>query len=158
MKDVKPIKRSKQLVPLSHEHHDTLLFIWKIKQGLKNKTSVEIMSNYIQWFWQTHIKEHFDKEETLLLPHLAGNELGHQLKKEHETIRSLMMHPANETSISLLMTSLDDHIRFEERRLFGFIEKELSADELDKIFTELGHAEHGDCEWGNEFWTSEKNS
>ena len=36
MEEIKPLKRSKELAPLSREHHDGLLFAWKIKQGLAN--------------------------------------------------------------------------------------------------------------------------
>jgi len=156
MKEAKPIKRSKQLAPFSRDHHDTLLFIWKIKQGFKNKTSTEIIGAYAQWFWNNHMKEHFDQEEKLLLPHLHGNELGIRLKKEHETIRNLVMNAMNETSISLLATTLNDHIRFEERQLFPLIEEKVSPDELDRIFEQLDHQKQCESEWSNRFWTKQK--
>ena len=43
MNQPKPIKRSKELVPLSKEHHEGLLFAWKIKQGLQNGIGIEAM-------------------------------------------------------------------------------------------------------------------
>ena len=33
-KEIKPIKRSKQLAPLSREHHDGLMYVWKIREVL----------------------------------------------------------------------------------------------------------------------------
>ncbi|MEO5946621.1 MAG: hypothetical protein ABIP79_07360, partial [Chitinophagaceae bacterium] len=57
--ETKPIKRSKQLTPLSREHHDGLLFAWKIRQGLENETPLEQLRKYTMWFWQQHIKPHF---------------------------------------------------------------------------------------------------
>ena len=44
--EAKPIKRSKQLSPLSREHHDGLLFAWKIRQGFENGTPLEEMRKY----------------------------------------------------------------------------------------------------------------
>ena len=41
MEEIKPLKRSKELAPLSREHHDGLLFAWKIKQGLANGTPIK---------------------------------------------------------------------------------------------------------------------
>ncbi|HEX4876854.1 MAG TPA: hypothetical protein VFV31_09305, partial [Chitinophagaceae bacterium] len=71
MKDeIKPIKRSKQLAPLSREHHDGLLFAWKIKQGIANNATVEQMRKFALWYWRQHIKPHFFQEEKILLPYL----------------------------------------------------------------------------------------
>jgi hypothetical protein len=44
------------LAPLSREHHDGLLFAWKIKQGLANGTSIETLCNYTRGFGQTILK------------------------------------------------------------------------------------------------------
>jgi len=63
MEEIKPIKRSKELAPLSREHHDGLLFAWKIKQGLANKTSIATLCSYTRWFWTNHMKPHFKDEE-----------------------------------------------------------------------------------------------
>jgi hypothetical protein len=63
---IKPIKRSKELVPLSKEHHGSLLFGWKIKQGLRNGTDPKIIAQFIEWFWQNELQDHFKKEEQVL--------------------------------------------------------------------------------------------
>ena len=84
MNEVKPIKRSVQLQPLSREHHDGLLFVWKIKQGLENRTSSEKLKDYTGWYWRNHIKPHFFQEEKVLLPFIPeGHPMAVQLKKEH---------------------------------------------------------------------------
>ena len=49
----KPIKRNPNLMPVSREHHATLLFCWKLRQGVKKDVSAERMKNYIYWFWKT---------------------------------------------------------------------------------------------------------
>jgi len=62
MTSPKPIKRSPQLAPLSREHHDGLMFVWNLRQGLKNGTSNDELRKYILWFWTNHIKPHFFQE------------------------------------------------------------------------------------------------
>lgn len=82
MQDIKPIKRCKQLIPLSREHHDGLLFVWKLRQGLKNNTTVGVLRNFCNWYWTQHIKPHFHQEEKILLQYIArDHKMAVQLKK-----------------------------------------------------------------------------
>jgi hemerythrin-like domain-containing protein len=153
MKDIKPIKRSEQLIPFSREHHDALLFIWKIRQGLKNGTPISTISDYIKWFWQNHLAEHFDQEEKLLLPHLhKTNNLANQLLMEHNLIRSIINKEFNKDSISEFADILDNHVRFEERQLFPHIEQTVSLEDLNEIGKQLNALPHCDTNWKNEFW------
>ena len=64
--DPKPIKRTSQLLPVSREHHFGLLFCWKIRQGIKKSIAVDRMLNYLKFFFDGHLKEHFADEERLL--------------------------------------------------------------------------------------------
>ena len=161
MDETKPIKRSKELAPLSREHHDGLLFAWKIKQGLANNTPVETLSNYTRWFWSNHIKPHFRDEEKVLVKFLpADNPLVQQMFKEHEQIRELIISLDKEPdlrSLQLLAELIDKHIRFEERRLFVYAEEVLSADQLKEIYDALPAEHHCDIDpiangWKEEFW------
>src|SRR5689334_2601804 len=103
MKNTTPIKRSKQLMPFSREHHDALLFVWKIKRGLENNTAVSTIENYIHWFWKNHLEQHFFLEEKLLLGHLDKNKkLADRLLAEHKMIRELIETARNRESISSL--------------------------------------------------------
>lgn len=155
-KEVKPIKRSPQLTPLSKDHHDGLLFSWKIKQGLKNGTDIKLIAEYVQWFWTNHLQEHFREEEQILAPHLpAEDELLKKMFEEHEEIEA-MIHVNENISDAALLEKLAgaiyDHIRFEERGLFPYAEKLLPVEELNKIYEQLSK-EKGECEkWEREFW------
>jgi len=141
------------MVPLSREHHDALLFIWKIKQGLKNKTSLPIVVDYIKWFWNNNLKDHFDQEEKILLPYLPNeDEMVQRLRKEHEMIRKMVDKELNETSILILTDALNDHIRFEERQLFPHIEQTVSEAQLDEISRQLDYQPSCKTPWPNEFW------
>ena len=156
MEEIKPIKRSKELAPLSREHHDGLLFAWKIKQGLTNGTPIETLCNYTRWFWSNHIKTHFKDEETVLVKFLpADNPLVLQMFNEHAQIRDLIISLDKEPgsgSLQLLADFVNKHIRFEERELFGYAEKTLTQEQLEEIYKELPHDLHCDTEWEDEFW------
>ena len=62
----KPIKRSKELTQLSKEHHFSLLFCWKIRQGLKMNISADRIKKYIEYFWLQCMQPHFLEEENFL--------------------------------------------------------------------------------------------
>jgi hypothetical protein len=155
-KEVKPIKRSKQLTPLSKDHHDGLLFAWKIKQGLKNGADAKLIAEYVQWFWKHHLEEHFREEKQILAPHLpADNELLKQMFDEHENIEAMIHINENipdETLLQNLAQAIDDHIRFEERQLFPYAEEIISEKELNLVYEQL-LKEKVECgKWEKEFW------
>ena len=154
--DIKPIKRSQQLAPLSREHHDGLLFAWKIKQGLENKTPLEQLRNYTLWFWRNHIKPHFNDEEKVLIQFLpADKTLVKQMLKEHAQIRDMILsldHEPDKGTLKMLADFVYNHIRFEERKLFPWVEKTLTAEQLTSIYQELADEPLCDTEWKQEFW------
>ena len=155
--EIKPIKRSPQLAPLSREHHDGLLFAWKIKQGIENKAPLDLMRKYTLWFWQHHIKPHFFQEEKILVPCMpAGHPLSVRMLEEHDQIRELILGLDGEADIRtlvILSDLLNAHIRFEERELFVYLEQILTPKQLDTVFTQLEkHPVHCEQEWKEEFW------
>jgi len=156
MEEITPLKRSKELAPLSREHHDGLLFAWKIKQGLANGTSIETLCNYTLWFWSNHIKTHFKDEEKVLVKFLpANNPLVLQMFKEHAQIRDLIISLDKEpdsSSLQLLGEFINNHIRFEERELFAYAERTLTQEQLNEIYNDLPHDLHCETEWKDEFW------
>lgn len=158
--EIKPIKRSPQLAPLSREHHEGLLLVWKIQQGLRFNVDLERIRKYILWYWQNHIKPHFYQEEKILQPYIpASNELLQRMMKEHEQIREFILNlddEADKTIFASLANLLNDHIRFEERQLFAYLEQILSKDQLDMIFTKLEEHPVGDDKWDDEFWVRNK--
>lgn len=151
----KPIKRSKELVPLSKEHHEGLLFGWKIKQGLRNGTSHKTIAQFIQWFWDNDLQEHFRKEEETLVSHLPKeNELVQQMFQEHEAIEALIHVNAmipDEDIFKQLADELHNHIRFEERILFPYAEKIIPPKEMEEIYQALLVTKQK-SRWEDEFW------
>ena len=151
-----PIKRSKELAPLSREHHDGLLFVWKIRQGLNNGTNIDLIAKYVSWFWHNHIKPHFHDEEKVLLEFLPPvNPLVKQMADEHAQIRAMILTLDKEVeadNLRMLADFVDKHIRFEERKLFPYAEKTLTPEQLQHIYAQLDAEPVCETEWKEEFW------
>ena len=157
----KPIKRSEQLAPLSREHHEGLLFAWKIIRGMENKTPMDVMRKYTLWYWKHHIKPHFFHEEKILVPYLpTGHPLAVKMMEEHDQIRELVLgldYEPDKRALVILTDLLNRHIRFEERELFAYLEEHLSAEQLNTIYKQLEkNPVHFEEEWKDEFWEKKK--
>jgi len=83
------MKRDKNIVPLSQDHHFGLLSGWKIKQGIKKNISYERIKNYINYHWDNSQSFHFDEEEKILFPY-SNDELTQRALDEHKEIRELL--------------------------------------------------------------------
>lgn len=148
-----PIKRSEYLKPLSREHHHGLLVCWKIRMGLKKNVSINRIKAFTDWFYEYHLKEHFELEENYIFPILG---MEHDLVKkaitEHKRLRRLFLDTSHiENSISLIEEELEKHIRFEERVLFMEIDKIASEQQLQKI-EHIHNCLSLETNWKDEFW------
>lgn len=137
----KPIKRSESLKPLSREHHHGLLFCWKIRAGIQKNIEVSRIKKYADWFYQYHLIPHFEVEEKYVFPILdKENELIKRAVSEHERIKQLFESNTEILkNLGLIEKELEDHIRFEERVLFGEIQKFATAEQLQSL--ETNHSE-----------------
>jgi iron-sulfur cluster repair protein YtfE (RIC family) len=137
----KPIKRSEFLKPLSREHHHGLLFCWKIRAGIQKNVEVSRIKKYADWFYQNYLISHFDVEEKYVFPILGNeNELIRKAVSEHQRIKQLFESNTEiSKNISWIEEELESHIRFEERILFGEIQKFATAEQLQSI--EINHSD-----------------
>ena len=152
----KPIKRNKNIVALSRDHHHGLLLCWKIRQGLKMNVELKRIGNYIHFFWKTQMVEHFRKEEELLFSKIDGP-VCDRVKDEHGIIRLLVdgidRHDKNNRNSYIEFSNLlEQHIRYEERVLFPYLEANISASELEAIGKELEMNETHNDVYEDEFW------
>ena len=149
----KPIKRSESLKPLSREHHHGLLFCWKIRTGFEKNVDVSRIKKYADWFYQNYLIPHFELEEQYVFPILGNeNELIIKAVSEHERLKQLFESNTEiSKNISLIEEELESHIRFEERILFGEIQKIASAEQLQAI--EFNHSDEAFVDNLNDpFW------
>ncbi|ADY50704.1 hypothetical protein Pedsa_0118 [Pseudopedobacter saltans DSM 12145] len=131
-----PIKRSEFLVQLSRDHHLTLLFCWKIKEGLKKDIPL-ILKDYVLFFWNEHMQKHFNQEEELLFAR-SSSSLCELVTQQHLQINGIISQIKDsdnpqKTIFQTLIDRVNQHIRLEEREVFPFLEKTLSKEELEKI-------------------------
>ena len=140
---------------MSREHHEGLLLVWKIRQGIKNKVDGERIARYLAWFWEHYFQKHFREEEESL-PKILSREhpLIEQMFQEHVQIKNTIMavqtdHPY--TKLEELAQTLNDHIRFEERILFNEVERVATEEQLQQLAGELKD-ELQVAVWEDEFW------
>lgn len=153
--NTKQANRTQQLKPLSQEHVDGAIFINRLRQGI-NKVAPERLRAYALWYWKNHIRPHFYQEEKILLPHMpAEHEWAKKLKEDHAYIRDLVLsldQHADKQSFIALCDLIDEHVRFEERDLFTFIEKSLPESELNAISEQLSRHPVEADDWNDKFW------
>ena len=148
------------MMALSREHHEGLLFSWKIKEGIKKGICFCRLNKYAAFFWTHHLQKHFKQEEDLLFC-LLDNMLTQRGWDEHKLIKEGFWRIQND----LLRTNeeyldfaelLISHIRFEERELFPYLEKELPAVTLIKVGEILaGNHETFKEDYNDEFWITD---
>lgn len=163
MKENPPIKRHEALVSFSKDHHFGLLLVWKIRQGLANAVDPVRISDYVLYSFKEDLQVHFQEEEQLMFSKLPEtDELRQQAEREHESIYGLVkLIGTDKGNVSLLeqfADTLQDHIRFEERKLFTYMQEKLGAADLESISTYNGTgAGDIDARWNDLFWIKKKN-
>jgi len=161
--DGKPIKRDQNIQPLSREHHFGLLLCWKIRTGIKYGIATERIIRYLNYFWTGHLNQHFKAEEELLF-RKVNDPLCDRALQEHvqlkEMISSLVVHtsPDKYALLDKFAVILAEHIRFEERVLFPYLEKAMTAAQLAEVGSRLSelHEEEFEDNYPDEFWVKPK--
>ncbi len=160
----KPIKRNEHIVALSKDHHFTLLFCWKIRNGLKLNAAPIRIKEYVAYFWQYHMKPHFLEEETILFALLKDDKVQKALNEHTEITQQVqaIIYSPNPLAEQLvkLADSVDNHVRYEERDLFPYLETALTLHQLEKVGAQLA-ADHNPAlkdDFEDEFWLKASNA
>lgn len=158
--NAKPIKRSKELVQLSRDHHNGLLLCWKIRTGIKKDIDNKRIAQYALYFFNKDLKEHFRQEEKILFSLLPDSDgLKQDALEQHKFLYSLIAKIGNQQQqdticLQELADVLEAHIRFEERQLFPYIEQTIDPGILKAAGEKIDAAHHlTSLEWNDEFWT-----
>lgn len=143
------LKRSRELRPLSSEHHQALLVAFQLKKGLAGHADsagaprdlaglVALAKRYEVGLLHTHTRA----EEELLGRHLDEDQL-ERLKFEHGELRRLMNvakagRPADaRAALAAFAELLERHVHWEERDLFPSVEARLEEHDLLRVMNEL---------------------
>jgi len=152
-----PIKRSEYLKPLSREHHYSLLFGWKLRQGISRKVAVPRMIEYVRYFEAHMLIPHFKEEQTCLFIH-SDSPFVQQALDEHRHILSViasMKAAPDKTAYADLIALadlVDQHVRFEERQLFPFLEETLTEAQLTAVAEALKSGPSVGDDYEDHFW------
>jgi len=157
-----PIKRSEYLKPLSREHHYSLLFGWKLRQGISRGVSIDRMVDYIRYFELHMLIPHFKEEETCLFIY-SDSPYVQQALDEHRHILSIIatmkVEPGNThyADLEALASLVDSHVRFEERQLFPYFEQNLTQAQLEAVAAAIKDGPAVGDDFEDNFWESPKN-
>ncbi len=158
------MKRNEHIVKLSKDHHFTLLFCWKIRNGLKFEVKSDRIKKYVQYFWQHLMQPHFTEEETLLFAPVKDEAVQRALDEHIQIAQQIeALDAAGDNAadqLSALADTVDNHVRYEERELFPHLEKVLTYEQLENIGKQIT-AQHNPAlkdEFADEFWLKQKNS
>ena len=149
----KPLKRHEALKPISREHHHGLLLCWKIRTGIDKGIDESRIKKYVDYFYKTYLVPHFRMEEAYIFPVLGDDhKLIIQAVSQHRRLESLFNAKSNlKESFNSIQLELDAHIRFEERVLFGEIQKVATVTEL-KLIEDKHELVVPSVGWADEFW------
>ena len=155
------MKRDINLQPLSRDHHHGLLLGWKIRQGLKYKISTDLIKEYVRYFSAKALFPHFREEENFVLSFLDDADTYKQRTLlEHMDIKATVAilddcHGKEMKFLLRLAIMLDDHIRFEERKLFPYMQDRLSAAQLEEMGNSINRDHKTFIEdFHTEFWNN----
>lgn len=135
----RPIKRHKNIQPMSRDHHHGLLVGWKIRTGIRYGISSERIYKYLSWFYKNHLIDHFKEEETLLFPILDSDhpEIKRAMEEHVQIHDFFRQEEASEEELVAFEKLLTAHIRYEERVLFNSIQEKATESELKVLAIHL---------------------
>lgn len=144
------MKRSAALAALSHDHHHALEAALRLRRA--GAADLEAAVAHLQAFWEPRGRRHFEIEERLLLPAVPETdadwrEATARVRDEHAQIRAAVDTLATRGGEGALEAAhglgqlLHDHVRFEERHLFGLLEARLPELDLARLGEAIERAE-----------------
>jgi hemerythrin-like domain-containing protein len=142
------MKRSAALAALSRDHHHALEAALRLRRA--DVADLDAAVAHLQTFWQARGRRHFEIEERLILPALPQTdadwrEAAARVRDEHARIRAAVEalggDGARLEAAHGLGQLLRDHVRFEERHLFGLLEARLPEPDLARLGEAIDRAE-----------------
>lgn len=143
------MKRSRELKPLSSEHHQALLVAFQLKKGLAGHAEsagapkdLPGLLAHARRFEEQVLRAHAAAEEDLLGRFITPADM-ERLQEEHAEMTRLMKLARNARSADLrahlgaFADLLERHVRWEERELFPYAEGHVDEATLAHIGGEL---------------------
>lgn len=141
---------------ISQNHKYLLIFVWKIHQGLRNGTDPEILRNYLEYSWNTDLRNHLLNEEILISSNLkTPHPVTDMLFQFHETFRNKVKQALNpncediSTALENLCILFIEMVRHEERKVKPYLIEQLREEILEE-YDKDDHSVHP--KFLPEFW------
>ena len=144
-----PIQRHPGMQPFSRDHYVGLVHAQRLIKAAEGDAAARrgAIAAFLD-AWDHEISAHFKDEERLLIPLMRQDDAG-RLLREHEALRRMAREARDlrkqiDPAASWVREAgerLRDHIRWEERELFGRIEAETDEAALAKLAEETGRIE-----------------
>jgi hemerythrin-like domain-containing protein len=134
--------RNKNLIPLSHQHHQALALCVRLDRGIRvGEVELEAWQSEIQQLFENELGIHFTAEEAILFPAASQfaelQTLVQELLAEHAVLRDCFARAAarefDAPSLVDFGVKLAQHIRKEERQLFEGMQRVMSSAELEAL-------------------------
>ncbi len=143
------MKRSRELRPLSSEHHQALLVAFQIKKAVAGHAEtagaprdLDGLVALARRFEDSVFLQHLAAEEEVLARHLPAAD-ARRLLDEHRQLRDLLAEAravrqaARRAPLAAFADLLERHVRWEERELFQRAEEAIAPEELARLGHEL---------------------
>lgn len=143
------MKRHEALIPLSRDHHATLILARLLRSDAPAYKGLPIDLNgkaeYAIKHYREELIEHFEQEEKMI-PVLEGvnstlDSLLESMKAEHRELHSLFnsikMNQELSSQLDKLGRALESHVRKEDREIFPLIQECCTEEVLNKLTTLL---------------------
>ena len=148
------MKRHSSLIPLSHDHHDTLVVAQGLIRGRPTAprsdwpTDRRAQADRLTAFYESTLQPHFAAEEAEVFPLAerllpAHADLVKALRKDHDDLRAeILALPARSDAdlavrLPALGARLEAHVRSEERVLFEAVQQAAAPADLERLGAKL---------------------
>ncbi len=134
------MKRDARLRGLSSDHHRALVLVRTLRSPNASRSALVAT-------FAAELEPHFRIEDEELLTALAradgaeGRALAERTAADHAHLRAEVARAAAGEPVDLLdfARRLEEHVRFEERELFPFVEREVAGAVLDAVLRRAPH-------------------
>jgi hemerythrin-like domain-containing protein len=153
------MKRVEALQPLSHQHHNSLMACLLLKKGIANNTSPSTLNDFLSKFFREDIEPHFEAEEKHLFPLVDQFKPAYAkiLRSDHMLLRVLASRFHDQAAtldyLGTYVNLLENHIRFEERVVFNFLQERLNPHAQAELHSRLSALKAKKCtDYPIKFW------